>query len=402
MASIIITNFVFDAAGDPVSGAAAQIFAINVDGTIGSQVGSTFNTGATGKYTFSLDTANSPSGMFATKLTSGTDVRWRRGDIEEQMKTAAGTNGVAPLPSASVTAGMLAGGAATDTAIGSRTATQTIGTAFSDTGTLTQLLSWFAKALKATHGETNWHTSPTDGTLSQKIRNAGNVPRITSSITLPVSGSVDSEVYIVTSGSNKGLWQWKGGNWEEIANADIGEGVGGGDTSFGFRHINVGSSIISADSAEDTLTLVAGTNITLTPSTSLDRVTISSTGGGGTNAQTIKNNDADLYPYFQDVNPQSGGAPSLSTGPWRLQAGSFVATFGGSTHAIPIDGPINGYVTVILTDGDYGSHFNDGALIVVVEDLVTGSNPIIAARVRKHDNAIWTGQVRINYFVVHF
>lgn len=403
MATIAITNFIYDAAGNPVSGANAEIYAINVDGSVGAQVGSTFTTGATGKYTFALDTTNSPSGSFATKIISGADVRWRRGDIEEQLKTAAGVSGVAPLASSSVASGMLASGAANDTAIGSRTVISAIGTAFADTGTLTQVLSWLAKALKATHGETAWYTTPTGGSLVDKVKNNGNVPQITAATARPASGSVSQEVYIVTSGINKGLWQWTGTSWNEIANT---EGTGGGgevDTSLGFRYVKVGSTTISADAAEDTLTLIAGTNITLTPSTVSDSVTISASGGGGgsTNAQTIKNNDADLYPYFQAIEPASSGAPSLSTGPWLIQAGSYVASFGGSTYAFPLEGPIDGYVTIIVTDGDYGAH-EGTSLIIAVDSSSTGSNPTVAVKIRTYANAAWTQNVRLNYIVYHF
>ena len=46
-----------------------------------------------------------------------------------------------------------------------------------------------------------------------------------------------------------------------------------------FSNVVVGSTTITADSATDTLTLVAGTNITLTPDATNDKITISSSGG---------------------------------------------------------------------------------------------------------------------------
>lgn len=46
-----------------------------------------------------------------------------------------------------------------------------------------------------------------------------------------------------------------------------------------FSNVVVGSTTIAADSATDTLTLVAGTNITLTPDATNDKITISSSGG---------------------------------------------------------------------------------------------------------------------------
>jgi hypothetical protein len=42
-----------------------------------------------------------------------------------------------------------------------------------------------------------------------------------------------------------------------------------------------GQSNVVADSATDTLTLVAGTNITITTDASTDTITIAASGGGG-------------------------------------------------------------------------------------------------------------------------
>jgi hypothetical protein len=54
-----------------------------------------------------------------------------------------------------------------------------------------------------------------------------------------------------------------------------------GSTQNAFANVLVGSTTISADGPSDTLELVAGTNITLTPSATNDRITISSSAGGG-------------------------------------------------------------------------------------------------------------------------
>lgn len=49
-----------------------------------------------------------------------------------------------------------------------------------------------------------------------------------------------------------------------------------------FSNVKVGSSTIAAGSKTDTVELVAGTNVTLTPDTTNKKVTISASGGGGT------------------------------------------------------------------------------------------------------------------------
>lgn len=51
-----------------------------------------------------------------------------------------------------------------------------------------------------------------------------------------------------------------------------------------FTKVNVGSTTITADAKDDTLTLVAGTNITLTPNASSDSVTINASGTSYNNA----------------------------------------------------------------------------------------------------------------------
>lgn len=58
-------------------------------------------------------------------------------------------------------------------------------------------------------------------------------------------------------------------------------GINTGDQNL-FSTIAVsGQSNIVADSTSDTLTLVAGTNITITTNATTDTITINSTGGGG-------------------------------------------------------------------------------------------------------------------------
>ena len=64
-----------------------------------------------------------------------------------------------------------------------------------------------------------------------------------------------------------------------------GSGGGGGNTDT-YGHVKVGSVTIDA-SGDDTIELVAGSNVTLTPDTTSKSVTISATGGGGGTSVTI-------------------------------------------------------------------------------------------------------------------
>ena len=65
---------------------------------------------------------------------------------------------------------------------------------------------------------------------------------------------------------------------KEIDNK-AGSGGGGGNTDT-YGHVKVGSVTIDA-SGDDTIELVAGSNVTLTPNATNKSVTISASGGGG-------------------------------------------------------------------------------------------------------------------------
>ena len=96
---------------------------------------------------------------------------------------------------------------------------------------------------------------------------------------IPVSGA-----FIFNTSVNK-LEFYDGSSWTPLeANS------GGGEVNqFAFSNIAVsGQTPIAADAKQDTLTLVAGTNITITTDPTGDEVTINSTGGGG--SVTINNN----------------------------------------------------------------------------------------------------------------
>lgn len=68
--------------------------------------------------------------------------------------------------------------------------------------------------------------------------------------------------------------------WVQPANVAVGSG--GGSTGDSFKTITVsGQSDVVADSSTDTLTLVAGSNVTITTDASTDTITISAVGSGG-------------------------------------------------------------------------------------------------------------------------
>jgi hypothetical protein len=128
----------------------------------------------------------------------------------------------------------------------------------------------------------------------------------TSSQFLKADGSVDSSTYLTSetqtlndvlglgNTSSTGLsvgvvtatsFVKSGGTSSQYLMADgsvTTSGGGGGGASEAFKTISVsGQSDVVADSATDTLTLVAGSNMTITTNASGDSVTFASSGGGG-------------------------------------------------------------------------------------------------------------------------
>jgi hypothetical protein len=103
-----------------------------------------------------------------------------------------------------------------------------------------------------------------------------------------------------------------GGVLKKITPANLGIGAGG--ASLAFKTIAVsGQSDVVADSSTDTLTLVAGSNITLTTNASNDSVTIASSGGGGS-AITIKDEGSALATAASSINFVGTSVTASGTG----------------------------------------------------------------------------------------
>ena len=88
------------------------------------------------------------------------------------------------------------------------------------------------------------------------------------------NSDVDAHLNTSTASANEVL-SWTGSDYDWVSNA-------GGSAADGFKTISVsGQSDVVADSSADTLTLVAGSNMTITTNASGDSITFASSGSGG-------------------------------------------------------------------------------------------------------------------------
>ena len=155
------------------------------------------------------------------------------------------------------------------------------------------------------------------------------------------------------------------------------DAAGGGGNSFSTIAVS-GQSDVVADSSSDTLTLVAGSNITLTTNAGSDTITIAASGGGSTTNFIQLSGDYTLTSTSSAqklFNTTANGTLTLDTGTYEFQtviymttmsssAGNFKFNLGGGgtatvanfmAHAVGID---SGDATVAGTNGGSISNTN--------------------------------------------
>ena len=92
-----------------------------------------------------------------------------------------------------------------------------------------------------------------------------------------------------------------------MADGSVSSGGGGGGASDAFKTIAVsGQSDVVADSATDTLTLVAGSNMTITTNASGDSITFASSGGGSGGSSSTRSVNRYVATNNQTLFPPSG------------------------------------------------------------------------------------------------
>jgi len=202
--------------------------------------------------------------------------------------TLPATTGTLALTSSDIT-----GNAATATAL--ETARTIHGVSFDGTANidLTEVIQDTVGAMVSSNTESNITVTyeDSDGTLDFSVTGGGSVSEAFK--TISVSGQSDvvadaaADTLTLVAGSNMTITTNASG--DEITFASSG---GGGSQNL-FSTISVsGQSDVVADATTDTLTLAAGNNITITTDASSDTITINSTasgGSGGSSTQFAKN-----------------------------------------------------------------------------------------------------------------
>ena len=132
-----------------------------------------------------------------------------------------------------------------------------------------------------------------------------------------------------------------------------GGGGGGGSVSEAFKTIAVsGQSDVVADSATDTLTFVAGSNMTITTNASGDSITFASSGGGGGGGSTNRSVNRYVATQNQTLFPPSGtisyvvGYLDVYLNGSRLDTTEFTAT-NGTTVTLTTGASANDIVELV-------------------------------------------------------
>ena len=102
---------------------------------------------------------------------------------------------------------------------------------------------------------------------------------------------------------------------QQSIKAYVDANAGGGGAANAFKTISVsGQDDVVADSATDTLTLVAGSNMTITTSASGDTITLAAAGGSGGSAITVQDEGSSLATAAATINFVGAGVVASGTG----------------------------------------------------------------------------------------
>lgn len=233
-------------------------------------------------------------------------------------------------------------------------------------------------------------------------------------LNFPISPEVD-DTY--TEGNT--TWKWDGTAWNIVGNS-AGSGQVGTTNAFGTIIVSGQSSVI-ADSAPDTLRIVAGAGMTITTDAAADEITFTSSGGGGnsfgkvdtdtgaqvvadqsndtlnlhggTNITTVGNADDDSIvfnldsfsiDFLSDVDTTSSAPVTGNVLKWdgsKWAPGSDATTGGAGTDADTLDGFDSAYFL------DYNNFTNTPAVLTLTDISVGPKNTASGTGNILYDNA---------------
>jgi len=208
-----------------------------------------------------------------------------------------------------------------------------------------------------------------------------------------------TDVTITTPTAGQVL-KYNGVNWY---NGTDESGSGGGSSSNSFSTIEIaGQSSVVADSSTDTLTLVAGPNITLTTNASGDSITISASSSGGGGASGVSAGVANRLAYYP-----STGSVVADTGAGLSWNGEFLQILGtlyatgaksyiranwASLNDLNIEAPANTWRGMVAYAQDTGklyyAHSGVWNRLANFSDIPTSANAFGTIQIDGQDNVV--------------
>ena len=176
-----------------------------------------------------------------------------------------------------------------------------------------------------------------------------------------------------TAPSSGEVLKWNGSAWAPAADAT---GGGGGGSQNLFSTIAVaGQSDVVADATTDTLTFVAGSNMTITTNAGSDTITFASTGGGGGGSSlTVQDEGSALSTAATTLNFVGAGVTASGTGATK----TITISGGGGSGTVDSAGTItliqstvdSAYVQARQTSGGGGGVDSAATINLIDSDYV--------------------------------
>lgn len=385
----------------------------------------------TGKWEIvNINTTLAPeTGVFSLRFRNPStgQIRWREGDVQLQVGFLTGPSGLIPVNDGAITTAKYQDGSVTDAKLGNRTVDQAIATAFGNTGQLGTILSWFAKAIKALKGTTNWYDTPA-ATLAQlgshltnvsnphavtasqtgAVQNAGTAPSIKTGLD-SAKGVAGAQGALYVASDTGIIYRSSGSVWVKVGVTSYND-LDDKPTTAGlpnaFTNFHAGTVTIQPENTADTLNFNAGSGISITGNSSTDTITISSTASGsGVGAHTHTGSDitsevedsgelngvlGGRYPYlFSTAQAANPGAPS--GGPFKMVCGSVNISVSAGIGTISPGVTMTGVVTMIAANGDYDAFTGH----VMLKDSTSTSITI------KTSPSV-SQTIRVNYIIIYW